>query len=281
MAQNAGRGAGVDDELDDFENDQFMYGDQGDDELDDNNGNDYGDPDPAIAAFLERREAELLEALEKGDTSHPIYPKWQRILSRKDKQLNDQRVLIEQALERIEKLQDMVDGAKVGFDWVSNELLDNLPETQRAKAEMSLREAALKQQEGAMKRRAEPKPSPTDDDADGLPQWFVEQQEKFIAGRKAMAKRAGVDPESKELDFGEPGEPIVVRLDKFEESLNRLIEQKDESRIDAVRRKGPAPSTRGGGGTKAGGRMGPLNDKTTLQRGAEQRLRDILAGKYD
>ena len=276
----------ADDELTQGEDDEhalpdWLNGDEDESDDDDEGGDpdEDDDDDPEFTAkvtkAVEAREAALLEALENGDTKHPVYPKWQRVLARKDKQLADQGALIENAVQRLEALDAQMAGSKAGFDWISSTVLDALGDDDRQAAELGAREARLALGENLASRRPAPRPQPQQQEV--LPDFVIEGRKKFLEGRQAAAKRAGVDPKDPSLDYGADNEAILVRLEKFEDSLTKAMATKNEKRIANVRqRPGNLPATRASG--DKGGKSKPFMpaDATTLQRGSAARLRELL-----
>lgn len=263
------------DESDLFGDDAFSDGaDDGE-----RNGNDDGEQlDPKIVALLEEREKAMWNAVADGDTKHPVYPAWQRAMSKKDKAITERDALLAQLYGELESLRESSEGAKAGFGWLQTELLDALPEGDRPRAELELKKVQLTHQENEAKRRAEraaarPAERPQYDD---LTAHFNEQRDKFIASRKEVAKRAGVNPDDSELDFGDDNDPVAERLYKFEASLQKVIDRSDDKRIDSVRQRGVGVSTRAGGGGKSGGARSAPTGVSNLQVGAEERIREIL-----
>ncbi|MEM4218064.1 MAG: hypothetical protein QXZ09_08580, partial [Candidatus Methanomethylicaceae archaeon] len=151
------------------------------------------------------------------------------------------------------------------------ENLDDQSKSKLAQAINSIREQAL----SSMAQQQQPVTSPQgrqplsyqddqEEDGEDLEELFRKLEAEFVEGRKNFARKFGVDPNDKRLDYGTPGEPLTKRLAKFEESLEKILQER-RKKVSS----GPRIPTNTGGTIEmpGGGDM--------LSLGADEILREL------
>jgi hypothetical protein len=162
---------------------------------------------------------------------------------------------------RIADLQSRLDGNAEATDFIGAQLLDALPEADRAKVEAQLRDRemkALRKEIADLKKPAaqtgQPQAVPAyqDDFEEQLKKVLAEAQESL----EDTVRSHGLDPTDKGFDFGKEDETFAARLKKLNQSIAKVKAAKDEQDVDSVRQKNPVPPTRTGGGAASGSLAG-------------------------
>lgn len=258
----------------DADTDEGSTGDSGFDELDELSEADQR----RLAKLLDAEAAKLAKAIEDGDAKHPVYKGLQRRLSQKDKVIDGLTSQLQAAIERMQVFEDGLGGADEMLKWLAETTLEAVPEEYRKEAEMKLRERRMTYQESRARQRNAPAPAPQpqsrEEPSDEIPEWVKEQQKKFVESRRKAAQRVGLDPADKRIYYGsDPNEPLAMRLEKFEESIEKLLDG-DEDRLEGVRmRTEPVPTRNGSGGGAPTFTGGSAMDK--LRAGSMKRLQAI------
>ncbi len=229
-------------------------------------------PDEAKAKFDEWMNAEL-DAIERGDTETKFYKGLQKVVNKKQAQIDELTKLVNQSVSKLQEYETMFESMGEGFEWLTKTTMNALPEDVSKNALLELqgkRNEQLRKQLQARQGSTEVQAQQGDDDE---PAEVKAYKAKFLEGRKARAKRAGVDPDDPALDYGTPNEAIADRVEKFEASLDRLLEKKEQERLDKVSQKNEVVGTRNaGGGTP---KTVNYDGRDTLSRGAMQRLNEL------
>lgn len=196
-------------------------------------------------------ENAVVNALAEGDSDGKFYKGLQRVLAKKDRELYETRDALGSLLQRFgiieDKAQDldfMKNIIKDMLDDESKEIFDNKYQGFKTKREQ---EALAEQQRNflyqqQMANQLGYQRYGTDDDESEaqIRQYRKQATEKL----KAFAKKAGIDPNDKDLDYGTEDEPLLVRMDKLASSIEKISSEEDEE-IDYVRpRQRVKPSTR-------------------------------------
>jgi hypothetical protein len=193
-------------------------------------------------------EDSLVDELSKGDTNSPVYKGMQRVVSQKDRELQQYRQALAGVIQQVqaqeekggdvdflkEIVKDMLDDdSKRVFD----EKFERFTEKRKGTKTEQMLAALLQQQQGQQQQ---------------YPMYGQEQEDPQIAQYRkeatkrlqAFAKKMGVDPEKDGLDFGDENDALLVRMDKLAASIERVSKEKDEQEIQGVRRRGTQPNTR-------------------------------------
>ncbi len=253
----------LDDEADDF---SFEEPDGGDEYTED----ELGNLDPTILKSVERilaeREAALVKAIESGDTKNGVYKGLQKQLSKRDRENIELKQQLEAAVAKLQQFEGLADELTEGLNWASDVMLGALPDEDKQSALQNLEsrksKLALKDLERRLKNPSGNRVTSSSGDGN-LPEYVIEGRRKFIEMSKATAERFGVDPDNGELDFGDDEDALIVRMEKFNSSLEKLLQDdKLEARVSALRKKTEPVTTRtgGSGGASAGTRRVSLDE---------------------
>lgn len=240
--------------------------------------------DPKLVAKLQKlmvaREAELAAAIESGDTKNGVYKGLQKSIGKKDKEIDDLRGKLQVALDRFDRYEGNMEDMVEGLNWSSETLLDALPEETQQSAKLALQERRVKLRTAQLdKRMAAPAPAQQpESQSTEQPAWVTERIAKFVTGRQAAAVRAGVKADDPGLDYGTDEEGLVERLDKFEDSLAKLLASGDDKRIDAVRKRSEPVETRSYGGSMPV--SSGVSGKSRLELAALERVKAIRTGAF-
>lgn len=242
------------------------------------------DLDPKLKAKLEEmlaeREAALAKSIEDGDQNNGVYKGLQRSMAAKDRKIADLEAQVTKAAQVIEEFASRFNAAVDDQEGLKEILLSALDEDDRKVATGKLEERNLnrsrKQLEEAQQRaqqRTQTQASSSDEEQ--VQALIRERTAQFIAGRKASAKRFGVDPDDKRLDYGSDGEGLIERMEKFDASLAKAIDEDraNEEAVNRVRPKTNTPATRSSGGGNA---PASSTGASRLERGADEALRKFL-----
>jgi hypothetical protein len=258
------------------------------DELDNLTGNsgdsnDDGDDDFAIEKLSAserkkyermRKEVEtaIVEEIAKGDTKSGVYKGLQQVLAKRDRELAETRAALAQVHGRVTSVEDK--GSEV--DFLYNIVRDMLDEDGKkvleARKEQFSSSRSTKKNEDLLKmllqERSNPQPAYYPYGQPEEPPEQVQYRKDAEAKLKNLAKMAGVDPNSKDLDMGDIGEPLLIRMGKLEASIERL---KDKD-IDSVRDSGNRTQTRTD--TPSPRRREPVDARNLLDIGAAKMIEE-------
>lgn len=221
-------------------------------------------------------QEDLVKSIEDGNSDNAVYKGLQKVISRKDKDIDESKKLLDAAIARMDEYESLITQMNSGFGWLTETVFGAIEDEEvKAKAIAKLQESQNTFLKGELEKAKKPATKPAqqpqvsgNEDQMAQVKKYVEE---FIDGRKGRAKKAGVDPTDKRLDYGLDTEPIAARLAKFEDSLDKILEENDDEKIDGVRPKGKTIGTRsssGGGKPVSSSGQG----KSLLQRGSEDRI---------
>lgn len=259
-------------------------GEAEDPETDDDAGDQQPQEEDLPPALLKRlealqaeREEALINAIENGDTNNRVYKGLQKVIARKDREIDETSHALKDAIGKIQEFEGLLSGLSEGVNWLSDTTLRALPEDDRKEAYGNLQERRLKvlqqelerQQKAAPQQQQPPQEPPAESGDEDFQKLVAERSQAFVEGRRKAAERAGVSPDDADLDYGETGEGLVERLEKFEASLLKLLERGTEAKLDKVRPKTQITPTRSSGG---GNTPGLTGGDSLLERGARSRI---------
>lgn len=240
--------------------------------------------DPKLIAklqkLMEAREVELAAAIEAGDTKNGVYKGLQKSIGKKDREIDDLKGQLQAALERFDRYEGNMEDIVEGLNWSSETLLDALPEDDQKSAKLALQERRVKLRTSQLeKRTTAPAPAARQESqSTEQPAWVTERITKFVKSREAAAVRAGVKADDPALDYGTDEDALVDRLDKFEESLAKLLASGDDRRIAGVRKQTEPVGTRSSGGGAPS--AASLSGKSRLEMASQERLKAIRSGSF-
>lgn len=240
--------------------------------------------DPKLIAklqkLMEAREVELAAAIESGDTKNGVYKGLQKSIGKKDREIDDLRGQLREALDRFDRYEGNMEDIVEGLNWSSETLLGALPEDDQKSAKLALQERRVKLRTTQLeKKTSAPAPEKRQESqSTEQPAWVTERIAKFVTGRQAAAVRAGVKADDPDLDYGTDEDGLVERLDKFDESLVKLLAKGDDQRIEGVRKRTEPVGTRSsGGGVPA---VANNSGKSRLELASQERLKAIRGGSF-
>lgn len=248
---------------------------EGDETTDDGKEPEPVDPtDAKLNAFVD----ELVESIEKGDTNNKVYKGLQKVIGRKDSVITAQEAKLADAERRMREAEDHAVEVSEGMQWLTETLLENLPEEQRNAAVTKL---LAKQNEFLRNKRPAPAQAvPVPQGTQGMTPEQVEAQQKiaqykqqFLDSRKAAVVRAGLKPDDPLIDYGDENDTLLNRIDTFEASLEKAKEAAEKARIDKVSKKPPSTATRSGGGGVP--KLDSVSGPDRLTAGANARLEKL------
>lgn len=233
---------------DDFDNDE---------ELDNGESGDDGEFDYESLTPSEKKrydkirkqvEDSVIDTLAKGDTNSPIYKGMQRVVSQKDRELQQYRQALAGVMQQVQMQEER--GGDVEFlKEIVKDMLDDdsrkvfedkferFNEKRKGTKTEQMLATLLQQQQG----QQQPYPMYGQEEED--PQ-ITKYRKEATQRLMAFAKKMGADPERDDLDFGDENEALLVRMDKLAASVERSIANRDERDVDSVRRRGSQPNTR-------------------------------------
>lgn len=224
---------------------------------------------------LARAQAELAEAIARGDVNNEVYKGLQRHLNQRDRKLAEAEQVLADYANRLREYEDRFGDFEDVATWQAETLLDALPETDRVSAESKLTQRRLQRQQQREHQRAQgvSQSYQAQQQAEAMQRMWEERSAQFNDGLKQIAKAAGVEPDG--LDYGDPNEEFITRQAKFHTSLSKAIEAKQkaalEDDVDSVRRKRKPVATRSGGGASLSASSG----KSRFEAGADALLAEI------
>lgn len=251
-----------------------------------------GDGEPSDSSSSTRESAPKIPAAERaawddelekfvnGDTKSKLYPGFQRLVSKKDREIDGLTEALQTQGRQVTDLMSALEELGIGTNVLMKHLSGALPEEDVAKLRGDLLQA---QNETLRKRgtkpaapvapvaRQEPDRLPSSDD---VMRMIEENDNKFVAGRQAAARKAGVDPADPALDYGSRDMVFADRLAVFEASLEKAGEAKLDADVRSVSQRKPVMST---SATSGGAPPRPRRDDglTPLQRGARERVAEL------
>lgn len=279
MAKPSERTSESDDLFDSWDEEEDYTDDEGQDGGDDEEF-DYDSLSPAEKKRYDKLrkqiEDSVVETLAKGDTDSPIYKGLQRVVSKKDREIEQQRQALAAVIQELNLQKDRTDEVSFLKDIVKDMLDDDSKKAFDERFGKFQNEKKMSQQEQLLRallqqgqQQTYPAYGNTYEEDPGLQQLRKQATEKL----KSFAKRMGADPEKDPVDLGDESEPLVVRMDKLQASIERILAEKDEREVDSVRRRGPQPNTRTRNSPKIPGESSLGED--LLSRGTEALLRKM------
>jgi hypothetical protein len=229
---------------DDIDDDEELDGE------DDDNSFDYD----SLSASEKKRydkmrkaiEDSVVDTLSKGDTNSEVYKGMQRVVAKRDQELQQYRQALAGVIQQVQSQTEK--GGEV--DFLKEVVMDMLDDDSKKEFETRFERfnekrngtrteqmlQALLQQQG---QQQYPAYGQTEDD----PQ-IVQYRKEATKKLEAFARKMGVDPEKDGLDFGDESEALLSRMDKLAASIDRATRERDEKDTASVRRRGTQPNTR-------------------------------------
>lgn len=275
MANNRTSESEFEDDLfeDDFANDQELYSEDDDIEFDVKN---LGSRErKKYEKMREDIENSVVNALAEGDPDGKFYKGLQRVLAKRDRELSETRSALASLLQRFGIVEDNAQD----LEFMKNIVKDMLDEDSRPvmeeryksfktqkQQEAWMNQIQWQQQQAQQAQQMGYQRYGTEDDDEQIRQYRKQATEKL----KAFARKAGIDPNDKELDYGTEDEPLLARMDKLANSIEK-ISQGDDEDIEDVRQRTPRAKTRTNNDTKLGGENNEYG-RDLLSRGSAQML---------
>lgn len=225
--------------------------------------------DPTEAKFNKWVD-ELVESLEKGDTNNKVYKGLQKVIGRKDGIISAQEAKLALAELKLREAEDVATEMSQGMAWLSETLLENLPDDRRQDAANKLLQRQNQFLSGKLRQGAVAPPAQQAQPQDEASRKIAEYKQQFLDSRRAAVKRAGFNPDDPAIDYGDENDPLLSRIETFDASLEKLRLAKEEERIQKVSKKPPAAETRSGGGGIPAAEAAAGPDR--LARGVNARL---------
>lgn len=241
--------------------------------------------DPALVARiqkeLEKREQELVDAIENGDATSKVYKGLQKRLNERNQEVQNLMAQLDETRAQLQELGLTTSGIYQGVQWLTDTTLSALDDDGKRSAEEALTKLRMSMMEKELKdaldrsKVQEPATPPAEDPQQAAyEEALTTARQRFVDGRRESAQAFGVDPDDTGLDYGGDEEPFLDRLRKFEVSLKKVIDGRVETELEEVREKVPVTPTRTtGGGTLTSGGHG-------LESAAAKLLAEINRGKF-
>lgn len=231
--------------------------------------------DPKIKKLYDKIKAEaekaVVEELVKEDTNSPFYKGMQKAMSRKDQELQETRMALSSLAQQIHS-QGGASGEQAATLEVLTEALTEMLDAD-GKAVLASRmnqkresnkSTALEQQVAQLTRLVQ---QGQQRGVDPEEEKIKEYRRQATTKLKAFAKRMGVDPEDKNLDYGnEEEDSLFDRMDKLERSIEKAGSS-DDDEIRKARRKLTPPQTRDDTGVRR--RSSPTNGRSLIDEAAQ------------
>lgn len=239
------------DEWDEFDDQDGSQNDSNDDTNNDNDEFDVEKLSPSERKRYEKMRKEIedsiVEVLAKGDQNTGVYKGLQKVLANRDKETAAQRAEIQRLKAMLESTSDKTSDVDFALDTILDMLDEDGKRAFLARRDQHNSKKAATKNEALLKaildERTNPQPQQNwypygqEQETPELEQYRKEADTKL----RNFVKRMGVDPNSRDLDYGDIREPLLTRMGKLEASIERLADEKDKQTIDSVREK---PGTR-------------------------------------
>lgn len=237
------------DEYEDFETD--------DEELD-NEGSEDDDEEFSLEALTpkERKRYEkmreevenaVVAAIAQGDTKSEVYKGLQRVLAKRDRELEEARNALGHLIGRVSNVENN-DNNEFLMNIFKEMLNDQDKQVFEEKFQSHKNQKAQAQQQEVLAQLVQQQQAQrlgyTRYGEEEANEELVQYRKQATDKLKAFAKKMGVDPNSRELDYGDEMEPLLTRMDKLSASIEKVQEGNDEEDIKSVRRKVNAPKTK-------------------------------------
>lgn len=251
MAKNKDRTDEIefdDDDLDlDWDND-----DDDDAELNDDGDDEEFDTDRLTAAERKRYEKmrssiedSLVEAISKGDTNSGVYKGLQRVLASRDRELAAARTALAAISEETRVNSEKVDEVDFLKDIILNILDDDSKKVFEDKYKQHQSNRKAQRNEALLQSLVNQGQQFNQgfSQNNSVPDEIVQYRKEATKTLKNFAKKMGVDPDDKELDYGNEEDVLLDRMTKLQASIERINDDEDRD-IQRIRRKGARPNTR-------------------------------------
>lgn len=214
---------------------------------DDENEEDAYQEDNQFKDIFERakKEAEeaVVAALVNEDTNSGVYKGLQKVLSKRDRELNDLKKANQELSRFIQEYVSSNANHSTEVEFIKQILPEMLDDDSKKiysdKREQFVQSKRLQQLEEQQRRQQMPRQQPEQSNGEDP---FAAYKKMAADQMRSIAEVAGIDPDDKRLDFGdEETENLATRLGKLKESLARI--KKEDEDLSSVRRK-PRPETR-------------------------------------
>lgn len=271
---------GLSDYLDDEELDEYDDGDEDDDDLEDDDidgedadddegdeGEDSSDDDDGgqYQEFLNK----LTREIEEQKNEHPLYKGLQRVIAKKDKHIDEQGELLEEAAERLEQSDLELALVQDHLGFLESVFLEVLPADVRSEVEQKRNAHQLKVLQNGVPRRQR------QDTGASQNAQLKRRVKQFVDSRREAAEAAGVDPDDPGLDYGDDSEGLIERLQAFEQSLAKVKASASKDEDDAATRRRKVTRKPKAAKTRQQGARPPRGGGSSLERGANDLLSRI------
>jgi hypothetical protein len=222
--------------------------DEEDFDIDDENESGQATKDPyeeLVARAKREAEEAVVAALTSEDTNSGVYKGLQKVLSKRDRELEDLKRVNSELVRFVQESHNNNANTSTEVEFIKNILPQMLDDESRQifnnKRESFIqnrRSAQLEEQlrRNQMQQMAQQyQPVNTDN-------TIAEYKKQALNQMKEFVELYGLDPTDKRLDFGdEESENLTIRLGKLKESMTKI--KKEDEDISSVRRK-PRPTTK-------------------------------------
>jgi len=249
----------LDDEEEDYMDDTELN-DEFEDESEDADEDDEGTDDGQYDEIRQKVVDEVVEELAKGDTNSPIFKGLQKVISRKDKEILEHKqalIMLGQAIQS-GRYQGSEVSQRLEFleGFLEKMLDDDGKQVYKSERDRKAAELKQKQQEEVinqiLKNQTRGQWQPTYEADDQENDEFAGYRREALDRLKEFVKMSGIDPNHKELDYGDEQDSLLERMNALSESIKKVRETADDEEIQSVRRKKKLPSTRTNGERKRG-----------------------------
>lgn len=236
-------------ELDELDEEFLSDDEELDDEEEDEEEFDYNSLSPSEKKRYDKMrsdiESRIVDQIAKGDQKSQIFKGLQRVINGKDRDITQLKTILQSFSDRLGNAE--TNGSDVEFlrDIVEEMLDDEGKKVFRQRLETH----KAKKENQDTKNRLNQLMNGTTPSAYGAPNYGQEDEtikqyrREATSKLRSLAKRAGVDPDDDGLDFGDEEEPLLDRMRKLEDSIDKVKDRRDDEDISRVRRKVNPPKS--------------------------------------
>lgn len=238
----------LDDQLEDDDIFDEYDEEDDDDENDELEQNDDDDDDP-YKDLLERarKEAseELVKELTSEDTNSPVYKGLQKVISKKDREIEDLRQALAGVADRVNRGNLGTEESNATIEFLMETLKDALPSEDQEVLEERLKtfkksrseKTEMEQMKQALQYLIQNQQGRGNSQSNEDP--YAEQRRQATEELRGIASDAGFDLDDERLNVGDENEPLLERIRKLRLSINAV-----KSDTDRFRNKKKPPRTR-------------------------------------
>ena len=252
-------------------------------ESDQSNPNEVDATEGLRQRIRKELEYELVQQLLEERTDNGVYKGIQRVASKKDRENGSLRQENVQLSGELQELKRQFSEAMEMYNYTSGVLYNNLPDSERQRvsneiAAINARKMQVQMED--MRRRLAAGQQVQQPERDEFQDALNSARAEADEALRETVSQFGLDPNDKNLDFGDRDEAFATRLKKLNKSLVVRRKQLDAEDKEAVKPKVPVTPTRTGSGSGAG--LPDPTGRTTLQRGSAavlERVRQQIAAR--